>query len=84
MSTPTSASRNVEIYRAERAALDAHLNAIFADWQTKRAFAVASFEAKWADFDWLIEMEEANRFAAKHEQQELRAWQDTEAVMAAA
>ena len=59
MSTLRSIASNVGIFRTERAALDAHLDAIFADWQTKRAFAVAAFEARWPEGNRFVEFEEA-------------------------
>ena len=76
-----SDTRTAEAYRVERAALDAHLDRLFADWQTRRASAVAAFEAKWADVIRVMELEEARRFAAKHQQQELRAWGEPEALL---
>ena len=71
-----------EAYTADRAALQAHLDTLFADWQTRRASAVAAFEARWAVMARLLEREEMRRFAANHEQQELRAWRETELMLA--
>ena len=71
-----------EAYRADRAALQAHLDTLFADWQTSRASAVAAFEARWTDVARLLEREEIRRFAANREQQELRAWRETEVMLA--
>lgn len=71
-----------EAYKADRAALEAHLDTLFADWQIRRASAVAAFEARWTDVARLLEREEMRRFAANHEQQELRAWREPEAMLA--